>query len=105
MISQACFVPNLTGYDVLIHLNASTNLRRYQQVNRDQNFIVKLEEFDESITKCMPVVGFDPIELYLKELRVKHRRIKIPQSFLKRVFSRRILENMHYSFAISMVES
>ncbi|XP_065166776.1 nucleolar protein 6-like [Atheta coriaria] len=66
---KACFVPNLTGYDVLIYLNASTNLRRYQQVNRDQNFVVKLEEFDESITKCMPVVGFDPIELYLKELR------------------------------------
>ncbi|KRT80862.1 hypothetical protein AMK59_5943 [Oryctes borbonicus] len=65
------FVPNLQGYDVLIYLKDSINPTLYQSLflndRLDRQYI---ERYDKSNSNKVPVIDFNPIDKYLKELRV-----------------------------------
>ena len=63
--------PPLSEYDCLIHLKSIYNPRRYEAVEVDQNEpIVNWHPFKGHSQHRIPVVDFNPVQLYLKELRV-----------------------------------
>lgn len=65
------FVPNLVGYNVMIHLKPLMNSRRHEQCVGNENVaVVQLNAFDVKKSCKIPIVNFNPIESYLKELRV-----------------------------------
>lgn len=72
------FVPNLDGYNVLIHLDGALNSRRFERNIVDLNDNDDQEEKMDStvnleannINNKIPIVGFDPVRFYLNELRV-----------------------------------
>ncbi|GJQ76288.1 hypothetical protein Trydic_g2017 [Trypoxylus dichotomus] len=64
------FVPNLQGYDVLIYLRDSMNPVSYQNLflncQSDKQYI---ERYDKEVSNKIPVIDFNPVEKYIKELR------------------------------------
>lgn len=65
------FRPNLAIYDVIISLNAALCVRAFQKVDICKGtFLPRYRTYDSTDNdKTLPVVGFDPVELYVKELR------------------------------------
>lgn len=66
------FVPPLTAYDCLIRLKDTMNPRRIEstEVEKKQTKIHVLHLFKEHPETKIPIVDFDPVAEYLKELRV-----------------------------------
>ncbi|KAJ8917111.1 hypothetical protein NQ315_012601 [Exocentrus adspersus] len=64
------FIPNFQGYNVVIHLEATANPRRYEQIvfAKAEDRIV-VEKYQQVSNGKLPVVGFDPVEKYLETLR------------------------------------
>nr|CAD7411264.1 unnamed protein product [Timema poppensis] len=65
------FRPPLDVYDVLIYLRPLLNPRRLEavDVNKDQP-LVNLPPYQYQQGEKLPVAGFNPVQCYLKELRV-----------------------------------
>lgn len=65
------FIPPLSAYDCLIQLKISSNSRRYEAVCIDETLPeLDLHPFKEHSETKIPIVDFDPVAQYLKELRV-----------------------------------
>ncbi|KAF5299559.1 hypothetical protein FQR65_LT09364 [Abscondita terminalis] len=62
------FIPNLEGYNVLIHLKELQNTRTYQR-NSSSNKKILIERRSYSRNSKIPIVNFSPVDSYLKELR------------------------------------
>lgn len=69
-VSQAAFVPSLTGYDVIIHLNP--HLVPYSSERVDKRPSLK-DLPDTVVEQVVPPVEFHPVHKYLEELRVRLR--------------------------------
>lgn len=67
---QPLFTPNLDGYNVIIHLRDSLNARRKESIKLIEKTVEHVEEYDPSKTAEIPIVNFNPVNFYLKELRV-----------------------------------
>lgn len=66
------FIPNLAGYNVLIHLKPLMNPRRHEQCFGNENVsITQLAPYNAERSTKIPIVDFNPIEIYMQELRVK----------------------------------
>lgn len=65
------FRPNLDIYDVVINLNTAFCVKAFQKVDICKGtFLPHYRAYDSSDNdKTLPVVGFDPVEFYVKELR------------------------------------
>lgn len=62
-------MPNMQGYNVLIHLNPLTIAKKFQSTNTN-NYSVEIEDFDDAFNSKIPIVDFEPVQYYLKDLRV-----------------------------------
>ncbi|KAF2885231.1 hypothetical protein ILUMI_20950 [Ignelater luminosus] len=73
------FIPNLEGYNLLIHIKPLMNPRRYQRLNypNAESSKVQLEKYDKDQSTKMPVVDFNPIEKYLTELRQAYGNVAL----------------------------
>lgn len=70
--SKLFFTPNLDGYNIIIHLKPLLNPRRYQDVNLNNDEKLKItNDYEKRDDEKIPVVDFNPVDLYLKELRVR----------------------------------
>lgn len=68
---DALFSPPLTEYDCLISLKQSLNSRRLEATNIGIDVDeVDVHPFKEHLLTKVPIVGFDPVSLYLRNLRV-----------------------------------
>lgn len=69
---QMIFRPPLDFYDILIHLNAKHIPRHLEGVDRPaKSFSRGMLKSDAPVkTLVFPVVGYDPVQCYLQELRV-----------------------------------
>ncbi|XP_044265775.1 nucleolar protein 6 [Tribolium madens] len=67
---KSLFIPNLEGYDIIIYLRPLLNPVRHEQVSGDgSEGQIVLEEFNKNESTKIPITGFNPIQLYLTELR------------------------------------
>lgn len=65
------FRPPLADYDCLIHLKQTMNPRRLQAVDVPENAdIVDLHPYKSHSLQKVPVVDFDPVQYFLRDLRV-----------------------------------
>lgn len=74
---QPLFTPSLSAYHCVIKLKRSLCARRFEAVNSDEVPTIFLLPFKENPgnknkQNKVPIVDFDPVANYLKELRVKH---------------------------------
>lgn len=67
-IFQGLFTPNLSGYNVIIHLQQLLNPRRNEAITETFGSR-RIEEFQEKNNDKMPIVQFNPVALYLRDLR------------------------------------
>lgn len=68
---RCMFRPPLSEYDCLIHLKSSMNPRRLQAVDVPDNAnVVDLHPYKAHSSQKIPVVNFDVVQLFLKDLRV-----------------------------------
>ncbi|XP_058808859.1 nucleolar protein 6 [Phymastichus coffea] len=67
---KSIFIPPLSAYDCLIQLKTSLNSRRYEAVCVDETLPeLDLHPFKIHYETKIPIVDFDPVAQYLKELR------------------------------------
>ncbi|XP_022904514.2 nucleolar protein 6 [Onthophagus taurus] len=65
------FQPSLEGYDLIINLVSHLNPLKYQQIPfKNVNKSVDIENYDRNVSKFFPIIDFNPIQKFLKELRV-----------------------------------
>lgn len=67
----------MDGYNILIHIKPLLNPRRYQEVdltNKNQ-YRIELPKFEENENVKIPVVGFNPVAIYVQELRVSFLKL------------------------------
>lgn len=65
------FRPPLTEYDCLIYLKSTMNPRRLQAIDVPDNAtIVDLHPYKPHSLQKIPIVNFDPVQYFLKDLRV-----------------------------------
>lgn len=64
------FKPNLTGYNLLIHLRPLLNPRRHEQVDGVGDSKIVLEPYKHHPKEKIPITNWDPVELYLRSLWV-----------------------------------
>lgn len=64
------FKPNLTGYNLLIHLRPLLNPRRHEQVDGVGDSKIVLEPYKHHPKEKIPITNWDPVELYLRTLWV-----------------------------------
>lgn len=63
------FIPNRRGFDCILNLQPLLNPRRHEQITRFEiDSILSFVEPKEE-NQHMPVINFNPVQLYLKELR------------------------------------
>lgn len=68
---RGIFKTPLSEYDCLIHLKSVYNPRRYEAIEIDEKEVtIECRSYKKRQEQNIPVVDFNPIELYLKELRV-----------------------------------
>ncbi|NXI88521.1 NOL6 protein, partial [Rhipidura dahli] len=68
------FRPPLDFYDVLIHLNPSQIPRHLESVDRPVKSVSRgVVKNSSAVNILFPVVDYDPVQLYLQELRVTDR--------------------------------
>ncbi|XP_060535133.1 nucleolar protein 6 isoform X3 [Cylas formicarius] len=63
------FLANWEGYELLIHLKPVMNPRRHEEVNDDGNSKIELQEYKHTENEKIPIVDFDPVQIYLNILR------------------------------------
>lgn len=81
---QDLFTPNWQGYNLLIHLNSSVNPRVHEQITPPLKTGIFVEKYDSKKKSKIPITNFNPVELYLKELRVSkpcHSNIVVTINF------------------------
>ncbi|XP_017777485.1 PREDICTED: nucleolar protein 6 [Nicrophorus vespilloides] len=66
---KSVLVPNISEYNLIIHLDAKCVLKYLQKIDCTSTNVIKIEEYKHDARTKIPVVGFDPIQIYLKELR------------------------------------
>lgn len=67
---RGIFKTPLSEYDCLIHLKSVYNPRRYEAIEIDEKEVtIECRSYKKRQEQNIPVVDFNPIELYLKELR------------------------------------
>lgn len=70
---QPIFTPNLEGFDVKIRIKKNFNPLRH--LNIDQSFVQrapeKLKLYEKNDKEFIPIIDFDPIQVYLENLRVR----------------------------------
>lgn len=65
------FRPSLKEYDCLLYLKSNMNPRRLQAVDVSNNVeIVDLHPYKAHSLQKIPVADFDPVQCFLKDLRV-----------------------------------
>lgn len=64
------FKPNLTGYNLLIHLRPLLNPRRHEQVDGVGDSKIVLEPYKHHPKEKIPITNWDPVQLYLRTLWV-----------------------------------
>lgn len=68
---KTLFRPPITEYDCLIYLKPHMVPRRLQAVDvNDEESIVEWHPYKRHSAQKLPVVDFDPVQYFLKELRV-----------------------------------
>lgn len=68
---QMVFRPPLDFYDVLIHLNPNQIPRHLEGVDRPVKSVSRgVVKNSSAVNILFPVVDYDPVQLYLQELRV-----------------------------------
>lgn len=72
------FIPNLDGYNVLIHLRPSMNPRRHEELTFDvvEGRII-VEKYKASEDDKIPITDFNPVEKYLKTLRENYGKYAV----------------------------
>ncbi|KAF7272687.1 hypothetical protein GWI33_014551 [Rhynchophorus ferrugineus] len=63
------FAPNMEGYNLIIHLKPEVNARRYESIGSNKEGQVLLEPFVQKEDMDIPLFDFNPVDLYLDELR------------------------------------
>lgn len=72
------FRPPLTEYDCLIYLKPHMIPRRLQAVDiNDAHPIIEWHPYKRHSAQKIPVVGFDPVQYFLKDLRVSLNEISL----------------------------
>ncbi len=68
---QKLFRPNVSIYDVIIHLKPEYCPRAYQQIDlAPGTFLPRYRDYDgKSEEKAFPIVDFDPVRSYVKQLK------------------------------------
>ena len=66
--SQQIFRPPLDHYDVIIHLHSRLLPRRTQALDKGKHLAEEVSFSRPPV--LLPVVNFDPAQLYLEELKV-----------------------------------
>ncbi|XP_025834948.1 nucleolar protein 6 [Agrilus planipennis] len=74
---ESIFVPNMDGYNLLIHLKPLLNSRRNESIDECNKKHLKKSKCKNVFTKnydkfAIPIVGFNPVDLYLSELRANY---------------------------------
>lgn len=65
------FRPSLKEYDCLLYLKSNMNPRRLQAVDVSNNVeIIDLHPYKAHSLQKIPVTDFDPVQRFLKDLRV-----------------------------------
>lgn len=64
------FKPNLSGYNLLIHLRPLLNPKRHEQVEGIGDSKIVLEAYQHHPKEKIPITGWDPVESYLRTLWV-----------------------------------
>ncbi|XP_043280434.1 nucleolar protein 6 [Venturia canescens] len=67
---RAIFKASISEYDFLIRVHSSLNPRRYQFHDLSDKYpITDLQRLEDEPMKKIPVIAFDPVQCYLRELR------------------------------------
>lgn len=84
---HALFRAPISEYDCIIRLHSSLNPRRYQFHDLSDKYpVTDLNNVEEKSIKKIPVIGFDPVQRYLQELRVSYYYLhsRLTKNFLVR---------------------
>ncbi|XP_066258902.1 nucleolar protein 6 [Euwallacea similis] len=71
------FRPNMEGYHLLIHLKPLLNPRRHEAIDTSNDSKIVLEAYEKNSNEKIPINGFDPVALYLKDLRESYSEFAI----------------------------
>ncbi|XP_066143685.1 nucleolar protein 6 isoform X2 [Euwallacea fornicatus] len=63
------FRPNMEGYHLLIHLKPLLNPRRHEAIDTSNDSKIVLEAYEKDSNEKIPINDFNPVALYLKDLR------------------------------------
>ncbi|CAH0552232.1 unnamed protein product [Brassicogethes aeneus] len=63
------FLPNWQGYNLLIQLNPLLNSRRHERILNSDESKILIEKYDPKVNSKIPICDFNPVEIYLEELR------------------------------------
>lgn len=63
-------LPNFEGYNVLIHLKPLLIARKDEYIGNENPSTVQILQYKEEEDEKLPIVNFDPVQEYLRELRV-----------------------------------
>ncbi|KAK9869244.1 hypothetical protein WA026_002994 [Henosepilachna vigintioctopunctata] len=67
------FIPNINGFNCVLHLRSLINPRRHERIlNVETDGKVPFSEPTKEAEENMPVIDFDPVQMYLKELRINY---------------------------------
>ncbi|CAG2178304.1 unnamed protein product, partial [Oppiella nova] len=66
---KSIFRPDLDIYDVIIRLKSDQIVNQIQAVDFPQKFEFAVKTFDPEVNELLPIVAFDPIDAYLRQLR------------------------------------
>jgi U3 small nucleolar RNA-associated protein 22 len=69
LLFQSIFRPDLDIYDVIIRLKSDQIVNQIQAVDFPQKFEFAVKTFDPEVNELLPIVAFDPIDAYLRQLR------------------------------------
>ena len=72
MILQQIFTPDLSVYDILIHLSSGLPRSRLAvKYSWDKSEEAReLKPYSYEPNELIPILGFDPVQMYLRDLRV-----------------------------------
>ncbi|CAL8143169.1 unnamed protein product [Orchesella dallaii] len=62
------FRPSLNHFDIIIHLKRHINSRSFQRIESISE-PVRYQEYQKKMDEMIPVVEFDPVQVYLQDLR------------------------------------
>lgn len=62
------FVPNMEGYNVIIHLYSTLNPKRHLKVLHKTENPITIVAYDENEETKFPIVAYSPVDIYLNKL-------------------------------------